>query len=186
MHRKTLVPESLFKVVGLRFATLLKKRLWHRCFPVNFVEFLRTPLFIEHLWWLLLFRDGPKQIVATTPKKALLIALPFLWTFSMNLRTRVYKSVSKTCNMNAMQCKSYIFSLNIDWVVCLNSGTPFLYIFALTLVTNFSVVIAILLPMARLNVILKLELMNILVCSHWQQNGSITTENLPLKVTAFS
>ena len=25
-------------------ATLLKKRLWHRCFPVNFVKFLRTPL----------------------------------------------------------------------------------------------------------------------------------------------
>ena len=23
-------------------ATLLKKRLWHRCFPVNFAEFLRT------------------------------------------------------------------------------------------------------------------------------------------------
>ena len=28
---------------------LLKKRLWHRCFPVNFVKFLRTPFFIEHL-----------------------------------------------------------------------------------------------------------------------------------------
>ena len=28
---------------GLRTATLLKKRLWHRCFPVNFVKFLRTP-----------------------------------------------------------------------------------------------------------------------------------------------
>ena len=27
---------------GLRPATLLKKRLWHRCFPVNFVNFLRT------------------------------------------------------------------------------------------------------------------------------------------------
>ena len=26
-----------------RPATLLKKRLWHRCFPVNFVTFLRTP-----------------------------------------------------------------------------------------------------------------------------------------------
>ena len=25
---------------GLRPATLLKKRLWHRCFPVNFVKFL--------------------------------------------------------------------------------------------------------------------------------------------------
>ena len=25
--------------------TLLKKRLWHRCFPVNFAKFLRTPFF---------------------------------------------------------------------------------------------------------------------------------------------
>ena len=41
IHRKTPVPESL------RPATLLKKRLWHRCFPVSFVKFLRlhrTPL----------------------------------------------------------------------------------------------------------------------------------------------
>ena len=32
--------QSLFfnKVEGLRPATLLKKRLWHSCFPVNFVE----------------------------------------------------------------------------------------------------------------------------------------------------
>ena len=28
---------------GLRPATLLKKRLWHRCFSVNFAKFLRTP-----------------------------------------------------------------------------------------------------------------------------------------------
>ena len=42
------------KVVGLRSATLLKKRLWHRCFPVNFAKFLRTPFFAEHIWWLLL------------------------------------------------------------------------------------------------------------------------------------
>ena len=39
----------------LRPATLLKKRLWHWCFPVNFTIFLRTPFYIEHLWWLLLF-----------------------------------------------------------------------------------------------------------------------------------
>ena len=31
------------KVAGLRPATLLKGRLWHRCFPMNFVKFLRTP-----------------------------------------------------------------------------------------------------------------------------------------------
>ena len=28
---------------GLRPATLLKKRLWHRCFAVNFAKFLTTP-----------------------------------------------------------------------------------------------------------------------------------------------
>ena len=52
---KQLYPRLFFnKVADLRPATLLKKRLWHRCFPVNFVKFLRTPLFTEHLWWLLL------------------------------------------------------------------------------------------------------------------------------------
>ena len=30
-------------LLGLRPATLSKKRLWHRCFPVNFAKFLRTP-----------------------------------------------------------------------------------------------------------------------------------------------
>ena len=42
------------KVAGLRPATLLKIRLWHRCFPVNFAKFLRTPLLTEHLRWLLM------------------------------------------------------------------------------------------------------------------------------------
>ena len=48
--------QSLFfdKVAGLKSVTLLKKRLWHRCFPVNFAKFVRTPFFIEHLRWLLL------------------------------------------------------------------------------------------------------------------------------------
>ena len=44
------------KVSGLCPATLLKKNLWHRCFPVNFVKFLRTPpSFTEHLRWMLLY-----------------------------------------------------------------------------------------------------------------------------------
>ena len=46
------------KSAGLKPATLLKMRLWHRCFPVNFVklklECLRTPFYIEYLRWLLL------------------------------------------------------------------------------------------------------------------------------------
>ena len=34
--------QSLF--FNKTFSTLLKKRLWHRCFPVSFLKFLRTPL----------------------------------------------------------------------------------------------------------------------------------------------
>ena len=37
-HRKTLV------ALQTGAATLLKKRLWHRYFPVNFARFLRTPI----------------------------------------------------------------------------------------------------------------------------------------------
>ena len=41
--KKHLCQSRFFKKVpGLRPATLLKRRLWHRCFPVNFEKFLRT------------------------------------------------------------------------------------------------------------------------------------------------
>ena len=33
------------KVAGLRSATFLKMRLWHRCFPANFSKFLRRSFF---------------------------------------------------------------------------------------------------------------------------------------------
>ena len=39
---------------NMRPTTLLKKRPWHRCFPVSFVKFLRTSFLTEHLQWLLL------------------------------------------------------------------------------------------------------------------------------------
>ena len=40
-----LIYTSLFlnKVAGLRPATLSKKRLWYKCFPVNFAKFFRAP-----------------------------------------------------------------------------------------------------------------------------------------------
>ena len=46
--------QSLFfnKVAGLGPPASLKKRLWHRFFPVNFAKFLRIPFFTEHLRWL--------------------------------------------------------------------------------------------------------------------------------------
>ena len=45
--------QSLFfnKVAGL------KKRLWHRCFPVNFAKNLRAPLFTEQLSYRIPLRD---------------------------------------------------------------------------------------------------------------------------------
>ena len=42
----------------IRRATLLKKRLWHRYFPVNFGKFLRTTFLQNTSWWLLLCIRG--------------------------------------------------------------------------------------------------------------------------------
>ena len=36
------------------FSKVAGLRLWYSCFLVNFVKFLITLFFIEHLWWLLL------------------------------------------------------------------------------------------------------------------------------------
>ena len=43
IHRKTPLLESLFNNLQAKPATLLK-RDYHRCFPVKFMRFLRTPL----------------------------------------------------------------------------------------------------------------------------------------------
>ena len=42
---KHLCQSFFFNKVAGRPATLLKKRLWHKCFPVNFAKFLRTPFY---------------------------------------------------------------------------------------------------------------------------------------------
>ena len=47
----------------------------------------------------------PKQIALTVPKKELLVVFPFLGTFSLNLRKRLYKAVSKSlpqCNIKVI------------------------------------------------------------------------------------
>ena len=45
IHRKTPALESLFnKAAGLLTCNLIKKRLQHRCFPVNIAKFLKTPI----------------------------------------------------------------------------------------------------------------------------------------------
>ena len=46
----------------------LKKKLWHRCFPVNFAKFRRTPFLTEHLLyrWLLPKDDIFQTRITTT------------------------------------------------------------------------------------------------------------------------
>ena len=51
---RTPVLEFFFnKVASLNAYSFIKKRLQHRCFPVNIAKLLITASFIEHLRWLL-------------------------------------------------------------------------------------------------------------------------------------
>ena len=52
---------SFNKVAGLRSANLLKRDLWHMCFPVNFAKFLRTPFLQDTSGRLLLHQKYLKK-----------------------------------------------------------------------------------------------------------------------------
>ena len=77
-------------------ATLLKKRLWHRCFPVNFVYLF----FIDHLQWLLLSVFGTilcitkvvQQIQSFFQKTILQIVGKFLISLITKLETLEFNS----------------------------------------------------------------------------------------------
>ena len=49
------ISKNLQENAGLKPATLLRKRLWLRCFLVNFAKFLRTPFSQNNSGWLLLW-----------------------------------------------------------------------------------------------------------------------------------
>ena len=58
--------QNLFfnKVAALRPATLLKKKLWHRCFPKNFAKFQRTA-FLQNTSGRLLLYESEEHIKST-------------------------------------------------------------------------------------------------------------------------
>ena len=58
--RRKQLCQSLFLPEACNFN---KKILWHRCFSVNIVKFLKTPFCIEHLWWLLLIKITYSEIL---------------------------------------------------------------------------------------------------------------------------
>ena len=55
----------------LRPCNIIEKRLQHRCFPVKFAKFLRTPFFTEDFRWLLLVIKSHTKLF-TLGKQALL------------------------------------------------------------------------------------------------------------------
>ena len=92
------------KVAGLRLATLLKKRLWHRYFPVNFVKFLRTRFSQNtsgrHRAPLLLNQTFHRLFIDNVIKKGCISSLIFLTSFLINqamenILTRIEKLQSR-------------------------------------------------------------------------------------------
>ena len=69
-------------------------------YPVNIIDQC-IKKFLEILY-------VSKQIGPTGPKKKLLVVLSYLVTFSLNLRKRLYKSISKSL----LQCKVTFYSKN--------------------------------------------------------------------------
>ena len=61
-QEKTCVVVSFYKVAGIQACNVIKKRLQRRCFPTTIAKFLRTALFMEHDWWLLLLFNKTKMI----------------------------------------------------------------------------------------------------------------------------
>ena len=85
IDRKTPVPETLFnKVAGLRPATLLKKSLWHRCFPVNFEQFLKTPSLQNKSGRLLLDWKEP------LPVALWLVDIKFIFNIQRNVKYKIH------------------------------------------------------------------------------------------------
>ena len=106
-HPGTSVLKYLFfnEFAGLRPATLLKKRLRHRCFPVSLVKFLRTTLLQNASGRLLLcFIRGRKNILFTLSWKKQswygYTVLFLLETFIQNLILGFFDKIKK------FKCKS--------------------------------------------------------------------------------
>ena len=70
---KHLSPSLFFhKVAGLRPATLIKKRPWHKCFPMNFAKLLRR-LILKNIYERLILVAGWRTTQKLSRKDSLLL-----------------------------------------------------------------------------------------------------------------
>ena len=107
---------SLF-IANMRPATLLKRRPWHRCFPVNFEKFLRTPFFTEHLWWLLL--DRVMNTLLRSSRPYMLFKINVLKNFAIFTGKHkcwslfLLKQACKSRNFIKMRLQHWCFFVNV-------------------------------------------------------------------------
>ena len=102
---------SLFnKVVDLQSCNFIKRRLQHRCFPVNIAKILRTAFFIEHLWWLLL--NFLQNLLKITVKKVI-----SQWRFSQKFLRNHFLVLAATFLLKITLLQvfpNFCFSLNMS------------------------------------------------------------------------
>ena len=105
--------QSLFfnKVAGLRPVTSLKKRLWRRYFPVNFVKFLRTHFFKGHLWWLLLY--FAKILIIDVSMTSLKTIQTCVATELLMLNSKVYLGPCETSTMEGLTYQRLLSARNL-------------------------------------------------------------------------
>ena len=110
-----------------RPATLLKKRLWHRCFPVGFAIFLRTP-FLQNTSGPLLLQLELWNIEFWRLKK--LLWKPYKSDYIQSLQTcplNMYKKKKKEKKFDSKRKRTF-FYLNFSWIATLkNEDNNFLY-----------------------------------------------------------
>ena len=102
---------------------------------------------------------APKTVVSTVSKMDLVIALPYLGKFSLQIRirlriNRIKKSKLPCCNI------WFVFKTKCKIINFFTFEDKFHHSYVLTLFTNFSVVAAMLTTIAKLNVISRSECMN--------------------------
>ena len=75
----TLLPSAEAVAQRCSVEKVIKKRLWHRCFPGDFAKSLRTPFLTEHLRRLLLLVKRPLENVINVLWK-------YYWRSSLSVR----------------------------------------------------------------------------------------------------
>ena len=97
--------------------TLSKKRPWHRCFPVNFVKFLRTPCIREHTWWLLLTVKNYSKSKSKNQSKTLRKKCPYsklFWSAFFPAFSRTRTEYGYHSNRKSIQQNFYFGSVIFD------------------------------------------------------------------------